>query len=497
MNISSDLELLQKRIQQLEQENEQLKTENKRLFSAVEYSPATIVVTDLEGNIVFSNPGFTHITGYTREEALGLNPRLLKSNFHTQEFYKHLWETIQAGEVWQGVFLNKKKSGEFYWEQAHIAPIKDDMGVITHYVAIKFDITKKIESEQYLKVITSTIPELIFVMDEDGRYLDVMIADEEVLTYAKEKYIGKLIDEVMPESLASKLKEAITNAISQKTKQAIEYEIESSTGMVCYEARLAFLDIKINDKKCAIIIAHDITDRKKAEQDLMELNATKDKFFTILAHDLKNPFNAILTFSKMLETEMEQNTLEESKRLAKFIYTSSELAFDLLDNLLQWARSQTGRLEFRPQKFILSHLVENVVNLAEAQALNKKISVSANVPNNIAVFADLNLTKTILRNLISNAIKYTQPEGKITVEVEKIPGFAQVIVSDTGIGIPPQKLHKLFHIESVFSTLGTENERGTGLGLILCMEFVKLQGGTIWIESEEHKGSRVMFTIPS
>ena len=183
--------------------------------------------------------------------------------------------------------------------------------------------------------------------------------------------------------------------------------------------------------------------------------------------------------------------------MAEIIHNAALLTFDLLENLLQWARAQTGRLQYKPQKFILSQLVENTIKLTESQAMNKQLTLINNIPENMVVFTDLNLLKTLFRNLINNAIKYTQPGGKVSVEAIKIPGFVQVTVSDTGVGIPPQGIEKLFRIDTLYSTAGTNNEKGTGLGLILCKEFVELQGGTLWVESELDKGSKFIFTIPA
>lgn len=491
-----DRDFLLERIKQLEQENEHLKNENKKLLSAVQYSPATIVITDLAGNIEFTNPGFTEITGYTYEEALGSNPRFLKSGHHDADFYKLLWSTINSGKVWQGEFYNRKKDGEYYWEQAHIGPIKDEQGNITHFVAIKFDITKKVESENYLKAITSAIPELIFVMDEDGRYVDIIIADTESLNYVKEKYLGKTVDEVLSASLAAKLKKLIASTMETGSNQIIEYEFENATGNIWFEGRSALLPIKLREKKCVIIVARDITYRIQAKQDLIELNAAKDKFFTILAHDLKNPFWAILSFSEMLTERLKDDPDKETVQIAKHIKSAAEVTFELVENLLNWARSQTGKIEFKPRKFLLHELIDSTVKLMESQALNKQVELVEEVPQHLLVFADLNLTKTILRNLLNNAIKYTPSTGNVKVSAVVSGNYIEVCVTDSGCGISPEAMAKIFRIDAKHSTLGTNYERGTGLGLILCKEFVALQGGKIWVESEVGVGSKFYFTLP-
>lgn len=488
--------VLLERIGQLEKEIEYLKAVNKKFYSAVEYSPATIVITDINGKIEYTNPGFTEITGYSAEEALGKNPRLLKSGYHNPEFYSSLWNTISSGEVWSGEFYNRRKNGEFYWEQAHIGPVKDDNDNITHYVAIKYDITSKVESEQYLKSITGAIPELIFVLNQDGRYIDVFTSDDTIVQHIRDKYLGKLIHEIAPIQLANKLMEIITSTINTKSKEVIEYEMETISGMAWFEARSAPLDIKLNDKECIILAAHDITDRKRNEQKLFESNAAKDKFFTIIAHDLRNPLGAILTSSQLLSEALSRDKGSDTFQIAKHIAVSAELTFDLLENLLHWSRSQTGRLNFKPQKIILHELVGSTIKLMQNQAYSKQIDLTESVPKHLVIYADLNLTRTILQNLISNAIKYTFANGEVNVTASETDNFIQITVVDTGIGISAKGMDKLFRIDSKYTTPGTNNEKGTGLGLTICKEFVELNGGKIWVESQENEGSRFTFTLP-
>jgi PAS domain S-box-containing protein len=490
-------EELLKRIKVLEKENELLRAENKKLISAVQNSPAAIVISDKRGNIEYANTRFGEITGYSPEEVFGKNSKILKSGYHENKFYKQLWKTIFSGEVWRGEFYNRKKSGEFYWEQAHIAPIKDTAGEITHFVAVKFDITEKKESEEYLKTIIRAIPELVIVMDQEGRYIDVMTSDKEMNYPAQKKYEGMRIHDVLPDSIADSLLGFISKTIESGEKQTMEYELISPSGVVWFEARSAPLDMTVSGKRCIVIATRNITDRKKTEHQLKELNATKDKFFSIIAHDLKNPFGAILTFSGILSETIAQNELKEASQISKLINSSAFLTYALLENLLHWARSQTGKLEFNPKKMSLYICVRETIDLLESQALGKQVILTNHIPENIEVIADNNLLKTIVRNLMSNAIKYTSPAGKVEIEAFKTDGFVQIRISDTGIGIPPGVLVKLFQIESKYSTPGTSQERGTGLGLILCKEFVEKHGGKIWVESEEGKGSRFTFTLPA
>jgi two-component system, sensor histidine kinase and response regulator len=181
---------------------------------------------------------------------------------------------------------------------------------------------------------------------------------------------------------------------------------------------------------------------------------------------------------------------------ARIIHDSSNRAMDLLTNLLEWSRAQTGRLEFDPDFFELTSIIEEIVELYSDTAEQKSISITIKLPNAIPVFADKSIVKTILRNLISNAIKFTNPEGEIIIGAEQRKDELIVSVSDNGIGIKEENINKLFRIDYCYSTLGTNKEKGTGLGLLLCKEFIEMHGGKIWVESKKNKGSIFNFSLP-
>jgi two-component system sensor histidine kinase/response regulator len=259
----------------------------------------------------------------------------------------------------------------------------------------------------------------------------------------------------------------------------------------------------VNNEKVIQCNIRDITDRKKTEQDLKEsesrlreLNITKDKFFSIIAHDLKSPFSSIIGLSELLVDQVGKNDYKGISEYANMIQTSSWRAMDLLTNLMEWSRSQTGRMVFNPININLAELIEETSALLQESANQKNITISMNLPAGLTVFADKSMINTILRNLISNAIKYTNPGGKIDILAVKGEKEMTVKVSDDGIGIKEDDLGKLFLIEASRSTRGTSDEEGTGLGLILCKEFVSKHGGKIWAESVYGQGSMFAFTNP-
>jgi signal transduction histidine kinase len=236
---------------------------------------------------------------------------------------------------------------------------------------------------------------------------------------------------------------------------------------------------------------------KERELQLMELNATKDKFFNIVAHDLKNPFTSLLGSSELLYHNIGNLETENIRELALILNDSAKSGYAILQNLLDWSRSQTGLLKINPERVNLRNLIHENISTLQLAATNKEILILNEVKEDFFVFSDKNMINTILRNLLSNAVKYTYNSGQVRVSTTITTDEAIVSVKDTGIGIPANIIEKLFKIESRNSIPGTENEQGTGLGLKLSKEFVEKLGGRIWVESIENKGSEFRFSIVS
>lgn len=253
----------------------------------------------------------------------------------------------------------------------------------------------------------------------------------------------------------------------------------------------------------------EVTKEKEIEQkiqryteELQELNNSKDKFFSIVSHDLKGPFNAILGFSEILTREWNDFTDDERQHFVLNIHSSAQNTFKLLENLLAWSLAQTGRQNFNPFPVDLSVVSNDMVILLRDQAEKKQIKMFTAVNFGTVVLADEQMVRTVIRNLISNAIKFTPEGGQIKVFAESHRDEAdqkemiRICVTDTGIGIPQENLDKLFRIDQQVRTSGTANEKGTGLGLILCKELIDKHGGKIWVESELGKGSKFCVTLP-
>jgi len=231
-------------------------------------------------------------------------------------------------------------------------------------------------------------------------------------------------------------------------------------------------------------------------EQLSELNVTKDKFFNIIAHDLKNPFSVLLGFSQLLLKNLGSYDKEKIEQQVQLIHNASNKGYKLLQNLLEWSRLQTGKSKHNPKKLDLHILIEDVLTQTRNLAKQKSIMIYNLVFEKIFVYADEEMTYSVIYNLVSNAIKYTHKGGEITISSEEIRNMIEISVADTGIGITEDILKNLFRIDMNHSTQGTEGEEGTGLGLILSSEFIRKNGGKITVKTKPNEGSDFRFTLP-
>jgi signal transduction histidine kinase len=229
---------------------------------------------------------------------------------------------------------------------------------------------------------------------------------------------------------------------------------------------------------------------------LAESNDTKNKFFSIIAHDLINPFNAILGYSELLAKEYNDFDDAERRIFIHNIHKSAKNTFELLENLLLWARSQMNKIDIIKEVLDLREIVNKAIGAYIPSAENKQITYSINIPDKLIIRADKFTLTTIITNLFSNAIKFTPEKGHININASRKNNFVEISISDNGVGISKDNIPKLFQIENNVSTMGTNKEKGTGLGLLLCKEFVEKNNGKIWVESELEKGTKIIFTIP-
>jgi PAS domain S-box-containing protein len=357
------------------------------------------------------------------------------------------------------------------------------------------------ESEEKFRALAENSLDVIMRFDKNLRHLYVNPPIEAQTGIPPEEFIGKTHEELgFPDELVAIWDEAINEIFATGASQRVEFQLP--TGVWIDWLLVPEFDSN-GDVRAVITFARDITDRKSAEEalkqsehKLKELNAAKDKFFSIIAHDIKNPLGTMVGFSDLLINHYDNLNQEQRMESIKGINESSNRLFKLLENLLEWSRSQTGRIDFNPEEIDLSYIVNSCIILLRESAAAKNINLFSEIKQGTQVFVDVDMITAVVRNLISNAIKFTPIDGDIKIITMENDDALTICVSDTGIGICDEDLDKLFRIDISHTTPGTASERGTGLGLILCKEFVERHGGNIWVESQEGEGSTFKFTLP-
>ncbi len=358
------------------------------------------------------------------------------------------------------------------------------------------------QEEKFSKAFHSSPYAILITRFSDGKIIDVNNGFLKIFEYSFEELQGKTTLELNIWGTEAD-RDATLHEI-YKSGKILDKEAnfwnksgQALTGLISADI------IDLDNERCMIASINDITARKRSELALMKneeqlrtLNASKDKFFSIIAHDLKNPFSSIIGFSSLLQERIKEKDYDGIEQYSEIILSSAERAMNLLMNLLEWSRSQTGRMEFAPQYIEMVTLINEVIDIFDDSAQQKSITITRKLPKTAIALADKAMASTILRNLISNAIKFSMPNGKIEISAEQKKNELLLSFTDNGIGISKTDINKLFRIEESFSTIGTRNEKGTGLGLILCKEFAEKHGGKIWVESELGKGSTFYFSLP-
>lgn len=499
---------------ELEMQNEELRLANEHVKSAVEkytaiydFAPMGYYTLDRVGNITELNLSGAAMIGIERSNLIGRNftlfissdTRLIFSDFLDQLFESGLKQSCT-------VKLTVKENLILYVHIEGIVSGNEQQCLVT-----ATDITHDIEANEdfynsemrYRRLFESAKDGILILDGNSGQILDVNPFLVKMIGYTREEILEKELWEIGTFKNIADSKEAFIELqnkgfirfddmpLKAKNGKLISVEFVSN---VYWEGRVKVIQCNIRDISERKLI-EDKLNEKRAR--LHELNATKDKFFSIIAHDLKSPFNAILGFSELLAQQIREKDYKRIEKSGMIIHKSSQQAMDLLTNLMEWARSQTGKMNFTPQSIDIVLLINQITELLTPSAQQKSITITAELPRNAFVLADTAMISTVMRNLISNAIKFTHPGGKIGIFAVQNETELTINVSDTGVGIQNESIEKLFRIDESYSTIGTSNEKGTGLGLILCKDFITKHGGKIWVESEPGKGSKFHFLLPN
>ncbi|HET6556137.1 MAG TPA: PAS domain-containing sensor histidine kinase [Prolixibacteraceae bacterium] len=462
-----------------------------------------IFLTATDGNIYMANKAASEMFGYTVDEicAKGRNGIMDQSDPRL----KIGLETRARTGKFIGELTAIKKDGSKFPNELSSAVYKDHNGKEFTCIVMR-DISKRISMENSLaeqetnaRAIMESTNETLILIDKSGLLIDCNESFARRVNSTREQLLGSNIYQLFPPFNIKNRRKNIEKAIDTGEPYFMEYKIRGHW----YDVSIHPVRHRNQLTNRVAIFSKDITAQKKAEQVLREneiflrkLNSNKDKFFSIVAHDLKNPLNAIVGFSEMLQEKLQKYDHKDLEDMADIIHKSSMGIAELLENLMTWASSQTGRLTYHPQSIDLIFIISNTINLLSAQSQKKSIIINVNLPLALQVKADQDMMNTVVRNLVSNAIKYTDINGTITVTAQNTENETIVIVEDNGIGINKERLDQLFQTEHTLSANGTQNEKGTGLGLIICKEFIEIHGGRIWAESEPGKGSTFGFSIP-
>jgi PAS domain S-box-containing protein len=354
------------------------------------------------------------------------------------------------------------------------------------------------ESEAKLKSTISSIDDLVFVLDNKGFFKEFYNLGKHKAMYEDAGVIlGKcFVDVDFPGEAMVLLSKAFRTLKEENTVQEFDYYVEKEGEIFWFNAKISPRRNIMGELTGITIVARDITERKQSEEQLKELNATKDMFFSILAHDLKNPFSSLHSMSELIIRDYQDLEEEDKLQVLNNIHKSSELIYNLLENLLTWSKSQSGSIEYSPAKFNLSSLIEMNINLHQVPAEKKGVVLTSNADDEMFAYGDREMINTVIRNLINNAVKFSVNGGTVEVEIHSTDKFIEVTVRDQGIGISEENIDKIFRIDQQYKSTGTAGETGTGLGLVLCLDFVQKNGGKIWCKSREGSGSSFHFTIP-
>ena len=374
-------------------------------------------------------------------------------------------------------------------------------------IIIESSLQKK-RSEYQIKKLSMAVeqsPSMLLITDENGRIEYINPRVTEITGYSLEELLLENLFEHHATHNTEAVFEDLRNTLTEGKRWQGNTMHQKKNGEVFWESTTISPIYDDDGHKTGYIkVAEDITEKKMAEEaiksyseKLREINASKDKMFSIIAHDLRTPFNGLLAFSDILSNDFESLSKDEVQEYIEVIRDLSRNTFNLLEKLLQWSRLQTGRMEYNPTVIAFDKLIETVVNLLSANARGKNIQLKSSIEEGLHVFGDTNMIHAVIRNLTSNAIKFTPENGLVHIKAHSVSDkYAEITISDTGIGMSANDINKLFKIECQHSTKGTKGETGTGLGLLLCKEFIDRNKGSIRVESEPGKGSRFIFTLP-
>ncbi len=483
-----------------------------------------ISITDVNEIILFVNKSFAATYGYDASELVGKHIEFVRSNKNDPEVTKQIHpSTVKEG--WSGRLWNKRKDGSEFIISLYTTIVRDEAGNPIAFVGVARDLTEQIKAEEILKktedkyrTLFLELKDVVYESTPEGRFIELNPCGRELLGIKSNEDLEKF-DIVSDFYVNKNDREKLKKILEEKGfLKDYELNIQKLNGEIVTVRETAIAVKNENNNVVAYRgILRDITEQKKneaklkqlierleflnnqlkrSEDELKSINASKDKFFSLIAHDLRSPFTSLLSFSEFLIEDINDLTRDEIKNFAEKINEAARNVFTLLENLLQWARVQSGKIPVQPTSFDIFQKIDQVINLLAQNAENKKIKVVNETASKTIVYADDDMLFSVIQNLLSNAIKFSHERGTVIFHSNIYGNQVEVSISDNGVGIKEEDLAKLFRIDVSYSTYGTKDEKGSGLGLILCKEMIERNKGKIWVESKAGEGTTFTFTLP-
>ncbi|GAB6057593.1 sensor histidine kinase [Desulfonatronum parangueonense] len=418
---------------------------------------------------------------------------------------------IRTGEQYEMEFRIRRPSGVSRWLRSLVVPVADDQGQVVKLIGLITDITREVrsrevlqESEKRFRVMADGSPFPIWVNDVHGRSVYV--------NQAYSDFFGVTIDDLKKNEWHAFVHPEDEETYTRSYLDAVrERRFYSASGRLrrhdgewrWIKSQAAPRFSKTGRFLGMVGSSTDITDHIRAEEEIARKNEEleqaleeRDRFFSIIAHDLRSPFMGFLVFIKMLTERIDKLSLNEVQRLSEDMHESARNLHRLLENLLEWSLTQRGEIAYTPVRCDLAEMVHHNIELIKMVALQKGVEFQYDISENVSVLADKHMLNTILRNLLTNAVKFSNSSGQVRVRALLDESVVQISVKDDGIGIDRQTLTNLLKLDKMRSRKGTSGEKGTGLGLLLCKEFIEKHEGKIWVDSKVNKGTTIYFTLP-
>lgn len=473
------------------------------LKSITEGLPDSIFAKDLNGCFLFVNSALAKRVNKKPQELLGKNDTTIHILDEADKTLAKDFEIMSSGKI----ETFEEELTTFFGKTVFMTtkgPMKDRNGNIVGLFGIARDITHRKRAEEALRVSQEKFefafdssPNAILIQDEEtGKYLGANPSTTNVFGYSQEEFLGKTALELnlyKNVAMREKVIEALKDGVDIEDMEIIgRHKFGMDLNLL-----LTVVRRYIDNKPFLYINIQDVTERKKVELELQKLNLDKDRFIFILGHDLRGPVNSIIGLLDIVNNNINNMLMDEIKEIIRLVYQSTTNTSKLLDDVLLWATAKSGTMQFNPAIINFGMDCHNIIELLQFTAANKKIEVELLCDVSLEVYADKNMLDAILRNLISNALKFTHEGGKINVLAKKNPDTTVISIVDNGVGIAAEDISKIFNKVQLFTSIGTNEEKGTGFGLKLCQEFVEKHGGKIWVESEVGIGTTFHFSLPN